>query len=90
MGWPVPGGPAVRPHHLDPLNVPLGRFALLLIVLGVELPSPFDSCSPFWVAGSAIQLARAVGVPVDAALAVIAPAAEPPYVLDHLSKNSDS
>jgi hypothetical protein len=42
------------------------------------------------VAGSAIQMARAVGVPVDAVLAVIALAAEPPYVLDHLNKSSDS
>src|SRR5437016_4082711 len=24
---------------------------------------PFDSCSPFWIAGAAIQLARAIGVP---------------------------
>jgi hypothetical protein len=34
---------------------------------------PFDSCSPFWVAGSAIYLARALGVPVSAVIAVIAP-----------------
>jgi hypothetical protein len=34
---------------------------------------PFDSCSPFWVAGSAIHLARALGVPISAVIAVIAP-----------------
>lgn len=34
---------------------------------------PFDSCSPFWVAGSAIQLARRLGVPVEDVLTVIAP-----------------
>jgi len=36
---------------------------------------PFDSCSPFWIAGSAIHLARALGVPVSAVIAVIAPEA---------------
>jgi hypothetical protein len=36
---------------------------------------PFDSCSPFWIAGSAIYLARALGVPVSAVIAVIAPEA---------------
>ncbi len=34
---------------------------------------PFDPCSPFWIAGSAIHLARALGVPVSAVIAVIAP-----------------
>lgn len=34
---------------------------------------PFDSCSPFWVAGSAIRLARALGVPTEAVITVIAP-----------------
>jgi hypothetical protein len=39
---------------------------------------PFDACSPFWVAGSAIHLARALGVPVGAVIAVIAPEAPEP------------
>jgi len=34
---------------------------------------PFDSDSPFFVAGSAIQFARNVGVPIDSVLKVIAP-----------------
>ena len=34
---------------------------------------PFDSDSPFFVAGSAIQFARKIGVPDEAVLAVIAP-----------------
>jgi hypothetical protein len=35
--------------------------------------APFDSSSPFWIAGSAIHLARALGVPENAVVAVIAP-----------------
>jgi hypothetical protein len=34
---------------------------------------PFDSGSPFWVAGVAVRLARAVGVPEQAVVAVLAP-----------------
>jgi hypothetical protein len=34
---------------------------------------PFDACSPFWVAGCAIGLARVSGVPVPDVVAIIAP-----------------
>jgi hypothetical protein len=34
---------------------------------------PFDTDSPFWVAGSAVKFARKLGVPIDSVLAVIAP-----------------
>jgi hypothetical protein len=37
----------------------------------------YDSCSPYWIVGSAIQLARAVNIPVEKVLAVVAPAEEP-------------
>jgi hypothetical protein len=33
---------------------------------------PFDSCSPYWVAGSAFRLARALGISSYAIIAVIA------------------
>jgi len=34
---------------------------------------PFDTDSPFWVAGSAIKFARKLGVPIERVLAIIAP-----------------
>jgi hypothetical protein len=34
---------------------------------------PFDSCSPFWVAGTAIQLARELDMSVENVIAIIAP-----------------
>ena len=34
---------------------------------------PFDTNSSFWLAGSAINFARRVGVPTDSVLAIIAP-----------------
>jgi hypothetical protein len=34
---------------------------------------PFDSCSPFWVASSAIKLARALDIPVEIVVTAIAP-----------------
>ena len=34
---------------------------------------PFDPCSPFWVAGTAIALARAIGVSEQSVLSVLAP-----------------
>jgi hypothetical protein len=34
---------------------------------------PFDSCSPFWVVSSAIQLARRLEIPIAGVIAVIAP-----------------
>jgi hypothetical protein len=36
-------------------------------------PAPFDPGSPFFVAGQAIGLARALGVPVEGVIAVLAP-----------------
>jgi hypothetical protein len=36
-------------------------------------PDPFDPSSPYFVAGAALQLAQAVGVPVAAVVAVLAP-----------------
>jgi hypothetical protein len=38
---------------------------------------PFDSDSPHWIIKNAIALARAVGVPVQDVLAIVAPGAEP-------------
>ena len=38
-----------------------------------RLPAPFDPGSPFFVAGQAISLARALGVPVDRVVSVLAP-----------------
>jgi hypothetical protein len=35
--------------------------------------APFDSCSPFWVASCAINLARVLDIPLEAAIAAIAP-----------------
>ena len=49
-------------------------------------PDPFDPGSAFFVAGQAIGLARAVGVPVEKVVAELAPVAElgaslrPPFV----------
>jgi len=34
---------------------------------------PFDACSPFWVASSAIYLARALEIPVERVVEAIAP-----------------
>jgi hypothetical protein len=34
---------------------------------------PFDSCSPYWIIKNAIVLARAIGVPVQDVLAIVAP-----------------
>jgi hypothetical protein len=34
---------------------------------------PFDPCSPYWVAGAAIQFARGIGVPIEDVILVIAP-----------------
>lgn len=34
---------------------------------------PFDSCSPFWVVGSAIQLARELDIPIAAVVEIVAP-----------------
>ncbi len=36
---------------------------------------PFDAGSPFWVVSSAIRLARALEIPVESVIAVIAPQA---------------
>jgi hypothetical protein len=34
---------------------------------------PFDSCSPYWVIKNALNLARAIGVPVQDVVAIVAP-----------------
>jgi hypothetical protein len=36
-------------------------------------PDPFDPGSPFFVAGQALGLARAIGIPVEAVVTVLAP-----------------
>jgi len=37
--------------------------------------APFDPCSPYWVIKNALALARAVGVPMQDVVAIVAPAA---------------
>lgn len=39
----------------------------------IDPPDPFDPCSVFFVAGQALGLARVIGVPVEAVVAVLAP-----------------
>jgi hypothetical protein len=38
-----------------------------------DTTTPFDSCSPYWVIKNALILARAVGVPVQDVVAIVAP-----------------
>jgi len=39
-------------------------------------PDPFDPSSAFFVAGQALSLARSIGVPVEAVVAVLAPSSQ--------------
>ena len=71
------GRPPVPKHRIDQARVCQYEFeevCLKAIFNETDTVRPFDSCSPFWIAGTAIQLARRLGVPVEAVVGVIAPA----------------
>src|SRR5262245_36072343 len=74
------GRPHVPPDRVDRARVHQYAFEELCLKAmfnETDTRYPFDACSPFWIAGSAIQLARRLGVPVEAVIAVIAPDADP-------------
>ena len=61
-----------RPDRARVCQYVFEEFCLKTVFNETDTRCPFDSCSPFWIAGSAIQLARELGVPVEAVVAVIA------------------
>jgi hypothetical protein len=70
------GRPAVQPGQGDRARVLQYAFeelCLKTVFNETDTEYPFDACSPFWVAGSAVQLARALRMPVEAVIALIAP-----------------
>jgi hypothetical protein len=70
------GRPAAQPEQEDRARVLQYAFeelCLKTVFNETDTEYPFDACSPFWVAGSAVQLARALQVPVEAVIALIAP-----------------
>lgn len=70
------GRPPVPEDRIDWVRVAQYRFeefCLKAIFNETDTKYPFDSHSPFWVAGTAIQLARALEVPVQEVIAIIAP-----------------
>jgi hypothetical protein len=62
-------GPRERQHYFE-------ESCCQAIYNATDPPDPFDPGSAFFVAGQAIGLARAVGVPVERVIAVLAPGAE--------------
>jgi hypothetical protein len=67
--------PVDQVDHAKACQYSFEELCLKAVFNETDTSAPFDSCSPFWVAGSAIHLARALGVPISAVLAVIAPEA---------------
>ena len=73
------GRPRVPPGEVDHARAQQYAFeelCLRAVFNETDTDCPFDACSPFWIAGSAIDLARALRLPVEAVIAVIAPEAE--------------
>jgi hypothetical protein len=62
-------GPRVWQHHFE-------ESCCQAVYNATDPPDPFDPSAAFFVAGQAIGLARAVGVPVVAVFAALAPIAE--------------
>lgn len=72
----VTGDADTAPVQVDPARVLQYAFeelCLKAVFNETDTEYPFDACSPFWVAGSAVQLARALRVPAEAVIALIAP-----------------
>jgi len=65
--------PADRVNGAQVAQYSFEELCLKTIFNETDTTYPFDSCSPFWVASSAIQFARALEIPVAAVIAVIAP-----------------
>ena len=45
---------------------------------GSSMPAPFDSDSPYWVAGHALYLARLLGIPTEKVTDILAPTPDQP------------
>jgi hypothetical protein len=70
------GRPRVAEDRIDRTRVAQYAFeelCLKAIFNETDTKYPFDTCSPFWVTGCAIQLARKLLIPMDSVLAIIAP-----------------
>jgi hypothetical protein len=65
--------PADQVDHAKACQYGFEELCLKAVFNETDTQCPFDSCSPFWVAGSAIYLARALGIPVSAVIALLAP-----------------
>ena len=65
--------PADQVDHAKACQYGFEELCLKAVYNETDTQCPFDSCSPFWVAGSAISLARALGIPVSAVIAFLAP-----------------
>ena len=69
------GRPPVPKDRIDWVRVNQYTFeelCLKAIFNETDTKFPFDSCSPYWVTGMAIQLARALGVPIEQVIAIVA------------------
>ena len=70
------GRPPVAKDRIDRARVSQYAFeelCLKTIYNETDTDCPFDYCSPFWLSGSAIHLARELGVRIEAVIQVIAP-----------------